>query len=101
MRSPLDLDSPHPITAEQIRFFRENGYIKLKQVLSAQVLEHYRAEITRKVHELNTQTRPLEERTMYERAFLQIHNLWTKSETVKEFVLGKRLARIAAELMEC
>ena len=41
----------------------------------------------------------MEERTLYGKAFLQVMNLWTHSEIVKQFVLGKRLARIAAELM--
>lgn len=39
------------------------------------------------------------ERDTYGKAFLQIMNIWTKSEEVKRFVFGKRLARIASELM--
>jgi len=51
------------------------------------------------VNELSAQNVPLEERGTYGKAFLQVMNLWTVSEVVKEFVLGKRLGRIAAELM--
>jgi len=43
---------------------------------------------------------PLEERSTYDRAFLQVMNLWEHSELVKRFVLGQRLGRIAAELLE-
>jgi len=95
------LDRPFPLELEAIEFYRENGYVKLKDVFSHELLEHYRQEISRKVQKLNTQTLPIEKRSTYDKAFLQVMNLWTKSETVREFVFGKRMARIAAELMEC
>jgi len=94
-----ELDAPYALTPAQIASYRENGYIKLKSVLSPEVIAYYGAEISRLVKELNRQTKPLEERTTYEKAFLQVGNLWTKSDVVKEFAFGKRLARIAAELM--
>ncbi|MBI3829251.1 MAG: phytanoyl-CoA dioxygenase family protein [Planctomycetes bacterium] len=95
----LDVDTPYALKAEQIAFFREEGYIKLKDAVAPEVLEHYGREITRKVKELNTQHAPMEQRSTYQKAFLQIMNIWTKSEVVKEFVFGKRLARIAADLL--
>ena len=96
----VDLDTPYELTADQIRFYRENGFVKLKNVLSPETIAAYGPEITRKVHELNTLHLPMEERTTYQKAFLQVMNLWTKCDTVKEFAFGKRLARLAAELME-
>lgn len=95
-----ELDAPFSLTAEQIDFYNENGYIKLKHVLSPELLEHYRRIITERVAELSADAVPMEQRTTYGKAFLQIMNLWTKSDTVKEFVFGKRLARIAAELID-
>lgn len=93
------LDEPFPLPQEAIDFFRANGYVKLKRVLSPEVIDYYGAEITRMVKLLNTQTKPLEERDTYGKAFLQIMNIWTKSEVVREFAFSRRLARIAAELM--
>ena len=49
--------------------------------------------------ELNTLHLPMEQRTTYQKAFLQVMNIWTKDALVKEFVFAPRLARIAAELM--
>jgi ectoine hydroxylase-related dioxygenase (phytanoyl-CoA dioxygenase family) len=95
----FDLDSAYRLTAEQVQFFRDNGYVKLKNVLPADALAYYGDEITRKVKELNTLDLPMEQRTTYQKAFLQVMNIWLKSEVVKEFVFGKRLARIATELM--
>lgn len=97
----LDLDSPYPLAPEQIRFFRQQGYIKLKNVLSPETLAHYGREISAKVLELNTMRLPMEQRTTYEKAFLQIMNLWTHSPLVQELVFSKRLARLAAELLGC
>ena len=94
-----ELDAPFTLTPEQIAFYEENGYIKLKHVLSPELLEHYRQAIHDRVAELSADALPMEQRTTYGKAFLQIMNLWRESAEVKEFVFGKRLARIAAELM--
>jgi ectoine hydroxylase-related dioxygenase (phytanoyl-CoA dioxygenase family) len=93
------LAEPYALKPGQIERFRRDGYIKLKHVLSPEVIEHYGQEITRQVQLLNDQTKPMAERTTYQKAFLQIMNLWTKSEVVKEFAFSRRLARIAAELL--
>jgi ectoine hydroxylase-related dioxygenase (phytanoyl-CoA dioxygenase family) len=95
----VDLASCYALREEQIRFFRENGFVKLKDVLSPETIAAYAPEITRKVRELNTLHLPMEERTTYQKAFLQVMNIWRESAIVKEFVFSKRLARIAAELM--
>jgi ectoine hydroxylase-related dioxygenase (phytanoyl-CoA dioxygenase family) len=96
----LDIDSPYPLQPAQIAAFRHNGYIKLKQVLSPAALAHYGREITRLTIELNTQHLPLEQRSTYDRAFLQVMNLWEQSPMVGRFVMGQRLARIAAQLLD-
>ncbi|MBO6573847.1 MAG: phytanoyl-CoA dioxygenase family protein [Rhodothermales bacterium] len=93
-------DTSYTLTHDQVAFYREHRYIKLKDVLSADELDHYGREITRKVIELNTMHLPMNERDTYSRAFLQVMNLWRESDVVKEFVFSKRLAHIAAQLME-
>jgi ectoine hydroxylase-related dioxygenase (phytanoyl-CoA dioxygenase family) len=94
-----DLDGVYPLSEQQISKFRGDGYVKLKNVLSPATLAYYGREITDQVFRLNNQTKPMSERTTYEKAFLQIMNIWTHSEVVKEFVIGKKLGRLAAELM--
>jgi len=95
----LDIASPYALSAAQITQFERDGFIKLKDVLSPAVLKHYGDEITRLTIALNTQEAPLEERSTYDKAFLQVMNLWQHSAFVKEFVMGQRLGRIAAELL--
>lgn len=95
-----ELSTPYAVPAEAVAFYRENGYVKLKNVLSPEAIAYYGEIITDLVFKLNKHTKPMEERTTYEKAFLQIMNLWREDETAKEFVFSKRLAQIAADLME-
>jgi ectoine hydroxylase-related dioxygenase (phytanoyl-CoA dioxygenase family) len=96
----FDLDRQYAIGAERIEAFRRDGFVRLKEVFTAQELRHYGDEITRLTMALNRQTRPLSERSTYGKAFLQIANLWEQGGLAREFVFGKRLARIAAALLE-
>ncbi len=93
------LDQSFPLTQEQINFYREHRFIKIKQVLPAGIINHFGELIANKVKELNTMHLPMEERATYDKAFLQIMNLWTKDEEIKRFVFSKRLASIATQLM--
>ena len=94
-----ELESPYVISPDAVDFYRKNGYVKLKGVLSPAVLNYYGDIISERVIELNTLTKPMAERTTYERAFLQIMNLWQEDGCVREFVFSMRLAKIAADLM--
>ncbi|RHW19295.1 phytanoyl-CoA dioxygenase [Sphingomonas gilva] len=96
----IDIDRPYPVTPGQVAAFRRDGFIRLKHVFNAEELRHYGEEITRLTIALNTQTVPLEERSTYDKAFLQIMNLWEQGGLAREFVFGKRLAGIAAALLE-
>ena len=96
-----ELDSPYSIGPEQVAFYKENGYVRLSHVFSSPLLEHYRREIGKRVQELSADQPPMEKRTTYGKAFLQVMNLWRESDEVRQFVFSKRLAGIAADLMEC
>jgi ectoine hydroxylase-related dioxygenase (phytanoyl-CoA dioxygenase family) len=95
------LDEPFALTDEQIAFYQQNRFIKLKQVLNVEALEYFSAVITEKVQELNRESRAMEERGTYGKAFLQLMNLWREDERIRAFVFSRRLAGIAAGLMQC
>jgi hypothetical protein len=95
----VGVDSPYPLTPGRREAYARDGFVRLPGVFDAGTLEHVGPELSAKVVELNTLHRPMEERTTYERAFLQIMNLWTKSDIARQFVFGRRLARIAADLL--
>ena len=94
------LDEPYELSHDHVSFYQENGYIKLKNVLPDEVIMFLNDTISAEVVRLNTQHLPIEQRDTYGKAFLQIMNIWTKSKPVKQIVFGKRLAKIAADLME-
>lgn len=94
-----ELDSAYTLPAGAIDLYRENGFVKLKNVLSPATIQYMNDTISTEVVRLNTQHLPMEQRDTYGKAFLQIMNIWTKSAPVKEIVFSKRLAKIATELM--
>jgi ectoine hydroxylase-related dioxygenase (phytanoyl-CoA dioxygenase family) len=94
------LDQPYALTAEQIAFYEDNRFIKLKQVLDSDTLAFFNEAIGSVVDRMNTEHRPIEERSTYGKAFLQLFNLWREDGTVRALVFSKRLGRIATELMQ-
>ncbi|SHG82946.1 phytanoyl-CoA dioxygenase family protein [Flagellimonas flava] len=94
------LDQPYSLSPEQLGFYKKNAFIKIKEVLTPDVVSHFNTVISAKVDELNTQTKELKERDTYGKAFLQIFNLWTQDNQIKELMFSKRLAQLAADLMQ-
>lgn len=95
------LEEPYLLTKEDIDFYQKNGFIKLKQVLDEETLDYFNTEVSKVVHEKNPLLKkPMEERNTFEKAFIQIGNLFRINETIKKLVLSKRLGKIAAELMK-
>lgn len=93
------LDQPYTVDTGDLARYGEDGFVKLRGVLSPEVVARYEPEITAQVIRLNTQHLPLSERDTYSRAFLQVTNLWQHSDAVREFVFSRRLAGIAAQLL--
>ncbi len=94
------LTTPYSLTTEQIDFYQQNRFIKLKQVFDQPTISYFNEVITRRVEQMNKQTTPLESRSTYGKAFLQLFNLWREDDLVKELVFSKRLAKIASDLMQ-
>lgn len=94
-----DLNDAYALSEAQVAAYRRDGYIKLANVFDEATLTAYGTEITRLVLALSTQHRPIAERSTYQKAFLQVMNLWRESDMAHRFVMGRRLAGIAAGLM--
>jgi len=93
------LTEAYPLREDAIDQFRRDGFIHLHRVVAPETLRRYADEITIKVLELNTMDLPLSQRSTYDKAFLQVANIWRQSNIVKELVFSRRLARIATELL--
>ena len=93
------LQTDYSLTADQKAAYQRNGHILLKQVASRTRSEAYEPIIAGVVREHDYNTKPVSERDTYGKAFIQIGNLWQMNEGAKRFVMARRFAKIAAELM--
>lgn len=88
------------VTASQVENFRRDGFVRMDGLLNQAELTAIGAHITDLTIAINTDHRPLEQRSTYDRAFLQVMNLWQQDDRVREFVFDAGLAAIAARLLD-
>lgn len=94
------LNQPYQIHKTQIEYYQKNQFIKLKDVFDQKTIHYFNEAISKRVQLMSTEKTPLEERSTYGKAFLQLFNLWTQDEVIKELVFSKRLAKLATDLMQ-
>lgn len=87
------------LDAAQVNEFRKSGHTLVKNVLHPDEVPAFRNAINKAAYAYNTETRSLNERDTYGKAFLQIMNLWEADDYVRQFTLAKRFAKIAADLL--
>ncbi|TFE23568.1 phytanoyl-CoA dioxygenase family protein [Cohnella luojiensis] len=94
-----ELDNEHLLPSEQVVNYARDGHTLVRGLAKPDEISVYRTIISDLVREHNYQTKPVHERDTYGKAFIQIGNLWQMSDAVKKFVLARRFAKVAAELM--
>ncbi len=93
------LNDEFPLPENAVTGFQEDGWALLRNVCSPEEAATY-GKVIREVAIANSnETRPMEERDTYGKAFLQITNLWRLDERVAAYTLSKRFAGIAAKLL--
>jgi len=93
------LDSGLTLTPDTISDYRANGWTLVRSVCAPDEIATFGPAITKAAMAHSNETRPLEERDTYGKAFLQVMNLWRVDPAVAEFTLAKRFAGIAAQLL--
>ncbi|HET6894774.1 MAG TPA: phytanoyl-CoA dioxygenase family protein [Candidatus Baltobacteraceae bacterium] len=91
---------PASADPQVIEAYERDGFAKIKGVFDAHTLAYYREHISREVVRRNTNIAPIDARTTYQKAFLQVTNLWLTNDVAREFVFSKRLASLAARLLQ-
>lgn len=76
-----------------------NGHVLLRSVASSEFISAHRPAIRDTCISFSGETRPIDDRDTYGKAFLQTMNLWQRDETAREFVFETRFADIAADLL--
>lgn len=93
------LVEPCRLSTAEVSRFEEDGFVRLGGVLPPPTVAAFEPEITAKLFQLNTVHLPMHQRTTFQRAFLQVMNLWRHSDRVRQLVSAPRLAQLAADLM--
>lgn len=94
------LDQPYALTTDQIAFYQKNKFIKLKHVLSEELLKYFNQEISRIVISMSKDHIPIDQRDTYGKAFLQLMNLWVDNHEIRPLICSARIAQIATELLQ-
>lgn len=94
-----NLDGFLNISTAQRDEFRDNGHLLVRGVLSSPDVAIFRQQIVDVVKRQSREKKKLPDKGIYGRAFGQMVNLWRTDEGVRQFVLSKRLAKVAADLL--
>jgi phytanoyl-CoA hydroxylase len=94
------LNQDYAPTEQEVRFYRENGFVQLNDVITGTDLERLRAAVETAVADeiIPDHHARNREKGSYESIFIQKVNLWQRHPAVKEFVLSKHFGNIAARL---
>ena len=92
------LDQKYHLSEDQLVRFREDGFLRASNVFDAATLHYFEPEITQLTLAHNhLDGTPMKERDTYSKAFIQVGNLWEKSEDARRLTFSKRLAGIATD----
>lgn len=94
-----DLDGHRALTRKETRCFKENGFVKLSDVLTTETLEFYARLISDQATH-GQRRKPVKARGAYLGTAYQVANIWQSDAVVRDLVFSRKLARIAAELLE-
>ena len=93
------IDSLRDISTSQRDEFRDNGHLLVRGLLSAVEVAIYRQLVVDVVKRQSRERRKAPERGIYGRSFGQMVNLWRVDEGIRQFVLSRRLGKVAADLL--
>ena len=100
----------YEVTADEVEYYRKNGFVVIEDFLSAGELEHWRTTVMGAVKERAGQKMPgkeikvgesdgiNEDEAYYGKVFDQLLNLWQTDAGVKELMCDERIGQMAAQL---
>lgn len=93
-------NKPYTVPEKKIKFYEENGFVVLKNILNGFPLSHTKKIIRAAVLlKKEDDKRALAEKSPYEQSLVQCGFLCWDYPAVKDYVFGKRFAAIANQLM--
>lgn len=94
-----DFSEDYPLSPDSIAEYRAHGHTLIRGLATKAELEDYRELISAETAEAAKNYPAMSERGTYGKAFIQHCNLWVRDERIARFVLAKRFAKVAADLM--
>lgn len=95
----VDFNRTIQLSDEQIRFYQENGFIQILNVLTPDEVDFVRESIAEAIDHLSrTKTGKSQGNPFYSKVFHQEVNLWRIHEGVKRYTLSRRLGELARQL---
>lgn len=92
----IDFDSPYHLRPEQIEHFRDQGYLRLKNVFPGDVIAYIKAElsaaVSRRYEDLHTTG-------IAGKSYTQMFNVWVDSPGIRGLTFSQRIGRLTAELL--
>ena len=85
--------------AAQFDQYQQRGHILVEQLLTNVEVSAFRPPIGAAVQRARSIVRPMAERSTYDRAFLQLYNLWETDPVIERFVMAHRMSSLAASLL--
>jgi ectoine hydroxylase-related dioxygenase (phytanoyl-CoA dioxygenase family) len=79
--------------------YRRDGHVTVRNVFAADDLEPYAAIVATVAAASTQHTVPMDQRSLYQRAFIQEMNLWQRHAALRPLVFDQRVADLAAELL--
>ena len=89
------LETPYPLSDEQISRYRRDGFIALDGIVTGDDLRTPAEAVVAAVDAEKSEPTGTT-RTVYSQIFIQKVNLWRRHPAVRDFVLCKRFADVAA-----
>lgn len=93
------MDDPYPLAAEDVEAFRRDGHVTLRGLASREEVASFRPAILAVVDRVTASGETQGRLDDYGSLFTQVTNAWRMDAAVRAFVLARRFARVAAELM--
>jgi ectoine hydroxylase-related dioxygenase (phytanoyl-CoA dioxygenase family) len=88
------------VSQEHIDAFRRDGFVVIPDLLTPEEVDRYSEAVTHGVKDrTRDDTTPMEEKSNYQKSFVQCMNLWEDKLDVRPLTFHPRLGQAAAELM--
>jgi ectoine hydroxylase-related dioxygenase (phytanoyl-CoA dioxygenase family) len=94
-----DLHGTYPLDPALPAQLDRDGFVRLPGVFAPETLDVFRPWLEAAARDSSMADVPMAKRSVYQRAFLQEHNLWQRYDEIRPLTFSPKLARIAAELL--